>query len=217
MMNSIHNVLWSLGGLGLRTVVQVVYFVLLARVLGPKEYGALSSALAIVYIFVPYATWGAGDILVKNVSRNRKTFGEFWGSALLSILIFGSIFFIFVLFFYSLLLADKVGIFPVILLCLSELFFLRIIDTTIQAYQAFELMPRTALVQFVFGFIRLLFTLLFVGFVDDHSVHTWSVLYLSSTIASAMFCLLIVRVELGKARFVFHTSGTTCGRDSIFA
>jgi len=202
-MNSIRNVLWSLGGLGLRTVVQVVYFVLLARVLGPKEYGALSSALAIVYIFVPYATWGAGDILVKNVSRNRKTFGEFWGSALLSILIFGSVFFILALFCYSLLLADKVSIVPVVLLCLSELFFLRIIDTTIQAYQAFELMSRTALVQFVFGLIRLLFTLFFVGFVDNHSVTTWSVLYMTSTITSAMFCLLIVRRELGEARFVF--------------
>jgi O-antigen/teichoic acid export membrane protein len=202
-MNSIRNVLWSLGGLGLRTVVQVVYFVLLARVLGPQEYGALSSALAIVYIFVPYATWGAGDILVKNVSRNRKLFGEFWGSALLSILIFGSIFLVLALFCYSLLLADKVSILPVILLCLSELFFLRIIDTTIQAYQAFERMSRTALVQFVFGLIRLLFTLLFVGLVENHSVTTWSILYLASTVTAAMFCLWIVKTELGKARFVF--------------
>lgn len=214
-MNSIRNVLWSLGGLGLRTVVQVVYFVLLARVLGPKEYGALSSALAIVYIFVPYATWGAGDILVRNVSRNRQTFDEYWGLALLSILIFGSIFFVLALFSYSLLLSDKVNIFPVILLCLSELFFLRIIDTTIQAYQAFELMSRTALVQFVFGLIRLIFTLLFVGLVDDHSLTKWSILYLSSTITSAMFCLFIVRRELGKARFVFSHIGNNL-RDGFY-
>lgn len=202
MSRSVRNLLWSLGGLGTRTILQVVYFVMLARVLGPKEYGALSSSLAIIYIFVPYATWGAGDILVKNVSRNRKMFSEYWGSALLSIIIFGSIFFVFTLFLYFLLLVDKVNILPVVLLCLSELFFLRIIDTTIQAYQAFELMSRTALVQFVFSFIRLLFTLLFIGFIDNHSVNTWAVLYLSSTITAAIFCLIIVRVELGKASFV---------------
>ena len=204
-MKSIQNVLWSLGGLSIRSLIQIVYFVLLARVLGPNEYGALSSSLAIIYIFVPYATWGAGNILVMNVARNRDKFSEYWGSALLSIAIFGSIFFVFTLFLYSLLLSQKVSIFPVILLSLSELFFLRIIDTTIQAYQAFELLSRTALVQSMFSFIRLLFTLFFVGFVINHSIMVWSVLYLSSTIVSAVFCLIIVRAELGKAQFVlFH-------------
>ncbi len=154
-MKPISNVLWSLGGLGARTIVQVVYFVLLARTLGPQEYGALSSSLAIIYIFVPYASWGAGDVLIKNVSRDRGKFGEYWGSALVSILLFGSIFFVCTLVLYFLLLGDKVDVLSVILLCLSELFFLRIIDTAIQAYQAFELLSRTALIQFSFGFIRL--------------------------------------------------------------
>ena len=200
-MKSIRNVFWSLGGLGARTIIQIIYFVLLAKVLGPKDYGAFTSSMAIIYIFVPYATWGAGDILVKNVSRNRKEFSEYWGSALLSILIFGSVFFVFTMLLYFLLLAGKVNILPVILLCLSELFFLRVIDITIQAYQAFELMSRTALVQFMFSVIRLLFTLFFVGFVVDHSVNTWTFLYLSSTVITAIFCLIIVRIELGKASF----------------
>ena len=200
-MKSVCNLLWSLGGLGLRTVIQIIYFVLLARVLGPREYGAFSSAMAIIYIFVPYATWGAGDILVKNVSRDRKLFHEYWGAALLSILIFGSLFFLLTLFLYRLLLVEQVNIFPVILLCLSELFFLRIIDTTIQAYQAFEIMSRTAVVQFMFSFIRLLFTFLFIEFAE-HSVNSWSVLYLASTLTAAVFCLALVRIELGKASFV---------------
>jgi O-antigen/teichoic acid export membrane protein len=200
-MRSIRNVFWSLGGLGARTLIQVIYFVLLARVLGPKEYGALSSSLAIIYIFVPYATWGAGDTLVKNASRDRSKFSEYWGSALLSILIFGSFFLLFSLLLYQSLLSDKVDIFPVILLGVSELYFLRIIDVSMQAFQAFDLLSRTAFIQFLFSIIRLSFTLLFVFFFSIHTINSWAVLYLSSTVISAIFCLGLVRYELGKAHF----------------
>lgn len=213
-MKSVHNVIWSLAGLGTRTIIQVVYFVLLARVLGPQEYGAFASSLSIIYVFVPYATWGAGDILVKNVSRNKKMFSEYWGSALLSITIFGSIFFLVTLFLYYLLLAEQVSVWPVIWLGLSELFFLRIIDTSMQAYQAFERLSRTALIQSGFGLIRLLFTLFFVGFVHDHSVNIWSVLYLLSTIIAAVSCLILVRVELGKPRFILHVKNNL--RDGFY-
>jgi len=203
-MKSARNVFWAFSGLGSRTIVQALYFILLARVLGPTEYGALSASLAIIYIFVPYATWGSDSLLVRNVARQRETFNKSWGYALLSVAIFGSVFLLFSLALYYLLLADKVSILPVILLCLSELFFTSVVNICISAYQAFEIMHRTALLQFLFSMVRFSCTLLFVFMVKQHSLINWVYLYLASTGLTTMFCLSMVCIELGRPRFAFN-------------
>jgi O-antigen/teichoic acid export membrane protein len=205
MKKSIFNIMWSIGGLGARAIIQIAYFVLLARVLGPSDYGAISATFSIINIFVPFSAWGSGEFLVKNVSRDKGKFSKYWGTAILSIIIFGSIFLLFSLFLYFIILSSKISIVPVILLCFSELFFVQIVNISIQAYQAFEILSKTALIQFVFSLIRLLITLLFVLFIRDHSITTWAIVYLFGTTMASVFCLILVRVELGKACFIFSS------------
>src|ERR1700733_7902189 len=73
---------WMFLGFGLRVIVQAGYFVLIARALGPREYGGFVGATALISILVPFSGWGSGYLLVKSVSRDRAAFSEYWGNAL---------------------------------------------------------------------------------------------------------------------------------------
>ncbi len=52
------NTLWMLVSQGVRLLLQSVYFVIIARALGPEEYGRFVGAAAIVAILSPFASFG---------------------------------------------------------------------------------------------------------------------------------------------------------------
>lgn len=69
-----HNAGWMLVGQGLNLVPQAAYFILLARLLGVKEYGILAGAFAFVSIATPYSALGSDLLFVQYVSSNPKNF-----------------------------------------------------------------------------------------------------------------------------------------------
>ena len=73
------NTVWMMGGQGLRLIIQAVYFIEMARSLGVRNYGAFIGVVAMVGIVYPFASLGSGNLLVKNVSRERSLFSVYWG------------------------------------------------------------------------------------------------------------------------------------------
>src|SRR5438128_125005 len=87
------NTLWMFLGQGLRIIVQAVYFIVIARLLGPAQYGAFVAVVALVAILAPFATLGFGNLLIKNVVRDRASFAVSWGNALLVAVVSASLLF----------------------------------------------------------------------------------------------------------------------------
>ena len=83
------DTIWTTFARGIGILIQAAYFIIIARVLGVQKYGAFVSVTALVSILAPFASWGSDHILVKNVSRKRSFFAEYWGNALLIILLSG--------------------------------------------------------------------------------------------------------------------------------
>src|ERR1700739_3012278 len=83
------NTLWALWGYGLRVLIQATYFVIMARCLGPGEYGGFVAATAVTNLISPFVGMGAGNLLIKNVARDRSRFSEYWGHGLRVTLISG--------------------------------------------------------------------------------------------------------------------------------
>ncbi len=79
------NTLWMLLAQGIRLFLQAFYFVIIARVLGVEQYGAFVLATSLVAILSPFSGLGVGNILIKNVSKNRALFSYYWGNALFMI------------------------------------------------------------------------------------------------------------------------------------
>ena len=65
------NTAWMIFGQGLRLIIQALYFIEIARSLGVRNYGAFVGVVALVAIVYPFGALGSGNLLVKNVSRDK--------------------------------------------------------------------------------------------------------------------------------------------------
>jgi O-antigen/teichoic acid export membrane protein len=74
--------LWMISGQLVAIAFQAVYFVLMGRTLGSREYGAFVGAVALVNVLSQFSSLGMEMILVRNISRDRASFAESWGNAL---------------------------------------------------------------------------------------------------------------------------------------
>src|SRR5271166_976335 len=74
---------WMFLGQGLKIIVQAGYFILIARSLGPMEFGAFVGTVSLIALVAPFGGIGSGSLLVQSVSRDRELFAEYWGNGLL--------------------------------------------------------------------------------------------------------------------------------------
>ena len=92
------NATWILLGQGANVLLQAGYFVLLARLLGVREYGVFAGAFAVVNLITPYSTLGAGMLFMRHVMVDRARAAVYWGNsvaitAVATVLIAGVLFF----------------------------------------------------------------------------------------------------------------------------
>jgi O-antigen/teichoic acid export membrane protein len=76
------NAGWVFIGQGLGFVLQAAYFVLLARLLGTREYGIYAGAFALATMPSMFSTLGTGTLLLRYVSSDKKMLPFYWGNVL---------------------------------------------------------------------------------------------------------------------------------------
>ena len=82
------NTLWMLLAQGLRIVLQAGYFVIIARVLGPEQYGAFVGATSLIAILAPFASLGGGNLLSELLpaAYAEQVASDFEGECLTDVL-----------------------------------------------------------------------------------------------------------------------------------
>src|SRR5687767_1935797 len=85
------NTAWLVLGFGLRAAIQALYFVLIARTLGPGAYGAFAAVVGLVSLAAPFSGLGMMNVMVRRVSRDRATLAEAWGATLLATVMSGAL------------------------------------------------------------------------------------------------------------------------------
>jgi O-antigen/teichoic acid export membrane protein len=182
----------------LRSGLQLGYFVIVARTLGPEEYGSFGATLAFIAIFAPYAMLGSGNLLIKHTSRNKEKFCTYWGSSLSVVLIMGALLTIFILFAYRYFLPTSINLGVVLLICLSDLFFTRFIDISSQALQSYEMISKMNQVQIITSSIKFASALLLLIPVFSHTIDTWAIYYFISSLLGSIYAVNLVNRLLGK-------------------
>lgn len=189
---------WMLWGFGVRLGIQVVYFVLVARTLGPEGYGSFVSVLAIVAILVPFASWGSGNILVKHASRDPSRFQPYWGAALAVTLVSGSLLTGLALAITALVFSVHEALYLALPIALGDLIGLRLADVASQAFQSQEKLNRTAAVWVLMSLLRLASALLLFTLEVPKTPEAWALLYsLSGLVAGGANVVWVFR-ELGR-------------------
>lgn len=194
------NTLWMLLAQGMRLVLQAGYFVIIARVLGPEQYGAFVGATAAIAILAPFASLGGGNLLIKNVSRNKALFSQYWGNALLMIVVSGFGLFALVLAIAPAILPPTIPLLLIVLVCLTDLIFARVLDVAGQAFQSVLWLSKTAQLNILPQVTRLIAALALMSFFTHPQALEWTFLYLVSTAISALIAVFLVHRLLGKPK-----------------
>jgi O-antigen/teichoic acid export membrane protein len=85
----VRNASWLFVGQGFSFVAQAFYFIVLARLLGTRQYGLLAGAVALVAVVSQYSTLGSGLIFLRYVSPDHSRFRIYWGNILMSVFLLG--------------------------------------------------------------------------------------------------------------------------------
>lgn len=197
----VRNSGWVFVGQALRLGTRMVYFVLIARELGPSKYGALAAVLAYVAIVAPFSSWGAGNLLIRAVARDKRLFHVYWGNGLLMLSFSSAALLVVLLLVRVVFLPNQVSFFLVLTIGLAELFFTRLQELSGQAFQGFERLRRTSQLWVLMGVARVLGALVMVIFVSRPSPESWGLIYLAASAVVGLFSLLLVQRELGHPRF----------------
>jgi O-antigen/teichoic acid export membrane protein len=191
------NSVWMFLGSGTRIIVQAGYFVLIARALGPHEYGAFVGATALIAIVSPFSGAGAGNLLVKNVSRDKSLFSVYWGNALFMVAATGLLLLAIIVLIAHWVLPPAIPLGLIILICLSDLVGTRITDIAAQAFQAMERLGYTANFSLLPYLLRLISAAIVFSVWHRATAITWGWFYLTGTVVSCIIAVAITNRKLG--------------------
>jgi O-antigen/teichoic acid export membrane protein len=197
------NTAWMTLGQIARTAVQGVYFILIARALGANNYGAFVGVVALVAVAAPFATIGAGNLLIKNVALDRSRFARYWGNGLAISVVSSTVLIGVVMVVGRLILPASVGFALLLLVALGDLLFARLIDLAGQAYWSVDRLSRTAQLLVLSSVTRLVGAAVLQVWASHPSAKDWAVLYMLSSLAAAAISLAMVHREFEAPTFDF--------------
>ncbi len=77
-----HQAAWLLSGNGAAVLFQALYFLLMGRMLGAREYGAFVGVVALINVLSQFSSLGMEMVLLRTIARDRSAFAATWSRAL---------------------------------------------------------------------------------------------------------------------------------------
>jgi O-antigen/teichoic acid export membrane protein/glycosyltransferase involved in cell wall biosynthesis len=173
-------------GQGIKLILQAVYFVLIARALGPSSYGAFIALTALTGIISPFVGLGAGPLFLKNVRAGRRTPQVCWGNGLVATLLTGIVGSLGILV-ASLFLLHGFSIGLVIAICASDLLLMRIVDLASFGFAASGKMGKTAMQNTVMSLLRTIGIAVLATHQHQVTLAQWTWMYLATGVVGAAY------------------------------
>jgi O-antigen/teichoic acid export membrane protein len=203
-------------GQGLRFLIRAVYFILIARSLGPKEYGAFVAMTSLVAIAAPFAGFGSPMVLLKYVSRDRSVLPVNWGNGLLTIGISGSLLTLLVLAISPFFLGRDF-FFLTILVCLSDLLMTRVADLAAFAFAALGQMGEAARIN-VYTTLSRLVGIVAVSTITRHpDVKEWTIAYTIGSAACFLYAFIRTTIAARGIQVRPREAWSSLPESSLFA
>jgi O-antigen/teichoic acid export membrane protein len=203
-------------GQGLSILCQGAYFVLLARLLGPIEYGIYAGVFAMVTILGAYSTLGSQFTLLRHVSPDPEKVAHYWGNVLVTTLTLGSLF-IGVLVWTVPHLAHSYSWRLVICAAAGDCLCAPITDAASRVFQAFEKMRTTAFLRLLMNLLRALLAGVLLLQLRHATAQQWAVATLAASFAVGCLSLALVTWRFGKPAFSLRLLRQRSGEGAVFA
>lgn len=175
-------------GQGAKFITQAVYFVLIARSLGPASYGAFVAITALTGIVSPFCGLGSSNLFVRNLRAGRRTAQVCWGNGLVLTLASG-VLLSFVITAGNYLVGLKATYSTIFIVAVCDLVFMRITDLATFGFAADGDMKQTAFQSFLMSALRLVAIAVLVWRYHTVTVHQWVGAYVITGILGATYAL----------------------------
>jgi O-antigen/teichoic acid export membrane protein len=213
----IGNAGWMLGGYSVRLLIQAIYFILMARSLGPVQYGIFAVAAALISVAAPFVGLGSGNLMIREVARDRKTFNVSWGNALVTTVGMGTVLSLAAIAGSKLLVGTATPSIVIASVAVSDLIFARFVDLSAQAFQAIEKMKCTAHINAMSSLLRLIGLIGVTAFVPHCDARHWCVVYAITSCIAGLLALGYVTVRIGMPAFNISLLHRDVGEGALFA
>ena len=212
----VRNAGYMFVGQGLSVVCQAAYFILLARLLGSREYGIYVGAVATVSLLSQYSTLGSYSVFLRYVCPDPKNFALYWGNILVTTVTLGGLL-VAVLTLAVPHVSHSYSGTMVLCIAIGDCLFSQLTAAASRVFQAFEKMRVTA----ILGLLTNLFRVLLAGFLlwrfHHASAGQWAVSALVVSFVAVGMSLAMVTWLYGKPAFSPQLLCKRTGEGFVFA
>jgi O-antigen/teichoic acid export membrane protein len=175
-------------GLSLRLVIQAAYFVLIARSLGPDAYGAFVAVVAMAAVLGPFSGMGTPNLFIKNVRSGKRDADVCWGNGLLLTVLSGLVFSAIVVAVNA-VFHFKSGSLVVIVVCISDLVFMKITELASFGFAASNRMAQTSIQSVVVSLLRLAGIAALMAAEPQVTLQRWVLVYLLTSLLGTAYAV----------------------------
>jgi O-antigen/teichoic acid export membrane protein len=194
------NAGWVMAGTGTGIIMQGFTFILLARLLGPREYGIYVAAFAFAMIASQYSALGSGTVLLRYVSIDRSQFAPYWGSVLLTLLTVSTLLIGGITFLGRKTLKPESASL-IIFAGIANCFFQQLAVEAGRVFQAFQKLKLTALVNAVTNTVRLIAVVVLLVMERHSTAWQWSIMSVIVSGIAALLAFGLVTFQVGLPKF----------------
>lgn len=197
--------------------VQAAYFIIVARVLGPENYGSFIGVTALGSIVFPFVAFGTENVLMQKVAVKPSSFPIYWGNSLFILLVNGVLLSLICLAISPLFFADKISLVTIALIILADLICLGALDFSTKALMSVYLAQKTSQLIIFSTCGKLLAALALAAFYENPSIETWAILYAISHVIIGVLAILIVNRLVGSPKPQFSSLIATIKEGFFFS
>lgn len=189
--------------IGGRTLIQGLLFLIVARVLGVRDYGAYAAVLALGASIGSFGGMGVNVVMLREVSRQPSCFSSAWGATLVALAVTTPLLFMVYLVLAGVLIPLTVPVGATIFVGLAEIILTPLILVSVHAYQSQGQIEKAAWIYLLPVLPRFVgaLALIPVAVILPESYHlmAWTALYLVATLITADLSRRLVRRAFGRA------------------
>jgi O-antigen/teichoic acid export membrane protein len=175
-------------GQGGKLGIQAIYFVLIARSLGPASYGGFVALTAMTNIIAPFIGLGTSNLFIKNYRAGRRSAKVCWGNGVLVVLVTGVVCSVLVLACNQ-LIHLQASSWDILMIAVSDLIFMRITDLAMFGFAADGNMKQTAFQGFLISLLRLIAIAVLAWKYGAVSFDQWIAGYALTGILAALYAI----------------------------
>lgn len=194
------NAGWMFAGQFGNLFLQAGYFVMMSRLLGSSEYGIFIGAFAFTSFLATYSAMGSGTLLLRYVSSDVGRFAAYWGNILLTTTVLSTIL-ITVAWIAAPHLINPASAALVVITGMANCFCGEITRNAGMAFQSFERLSATAVLNLATSFLRLSAVITMLVLLHHATAFQWSLVALAVSAVAAIASIITVTAFYGFPAF----------------